>query len=94
VGDVLTGHADVVGDLVDVIALLATGQDAGAAKPMDRRMVSLFRVDVPLVFLDLRGDPLLPALAEDAAFLRFGVPAPQPRAETVRRVGPGLRRIP
>jgi hypothetical protein len=32
VGDVLARHADVVGDLVDLIALLGAGQDAGASQ--------------------------------------------------------------
>jgi uncharacterized protein YbjT (DUF2867 family) len=93
VGDVLAGHADVVGDLVDVIALLATGQHARATEPVDRRVVSLFGVDVPLVFLDLRGHPFLPALADNAAFLCVGVLALEARAEAVRRIGGSLRRI-
>jgi hypothetical protein len=37
--DVLARHADVVGDLVDLIALLGARQNAGAAQPVDRRVV-------------------------------------------------------
>ena len=43
--DVLARHADVVGDLVDVVALFGTGQDAGAAEPVNGRMVGVVRVD-------------------------------------------------
>jgi hypothetical protein len=46
VGDVLARHADVVGDLVDLIALLGAGQDAGASQAVDGRMVGLFGIDV------------------------------------------------
>jgi hypothetical protein len=62
--DVLAGHADVVGDLVNLIALFGAGQDAGAAQPVNSRVVGVFGVDVPFVFLDLRRDPLLPAVAK------------------------------
>jgi hypothetical protein len=34
--DVLAGHADVVGDLVDPIALLGARQDAGASQASRR----------------------------------------------------------
>ncbi len=39
--DVLTGHADIVGDLVDLIALFSPGQDAGAAQAVNGRMVGI-----------------------------------------------------
>ena len=35
--DVLAGHADIVGDLVDLIALLGAGENPGAAQPVDGR---------------------------------------------------------
>jgi hypothetical protein len=46
--DVLPGHADVVGDLVDLVALLGARQDAGAAQAVDGRMVSVVGLDVPI----------------------------------------------
>ena len=68
--DVLARHADVVGDLVDLIALLGAGEDAGAPQPVDRGMVGVLRVDIPFVLLDLGGDPFLPVAAEQLAVLR------------------------
>jgi hypothetical protein len=38
--DVLPGHADVVGDLVDLIALLGARKDAGAAQPVPAKNAS------------------------------------------------------
>ena len=35
--DVLPGHADIVGDLVNLIAFLGAGEDSGPAQPMDGR---------------------------------------------------------
>jgi hypothetical protein len=49
--DVLPGHADVVRDLVDLVALLGARQDAGAAQAVDGRMVSVVGLDVPIVLL-------------------------------------------
>ncbi len=43
--NVLARHADVVGDLVGFIALLGTGEDAGAAQAMNGRMVGVVGVD-------------------------------------------------
>jgi hypothetical protein len=75
-GDVLTSHADVVSDLVDVMALLGAGQDAGAAQAVDGRIIGLFRVDVPFVFFGLVAYPfLLPEAADFFAFLGVGEPA-------------------
>src|SRR5262245_39983092 len=34
-----------IGHLVDLVALLGVGGDAGAAQPVDGRMVGIFRVD-------------------------------------------------
>ena len=42
--DVLAGHADIVGDLVDLIALLGAGEDSGPAQPVDRRKPSRKRL--------------------------------------------------
>jgi hypothetical protein len=61
--DVMAGHADVVGDLVDFVAFLGAGQDAGAAKTMDGRMVCFVGLNIPFVFFDLGRDPFLPAAA-------------------------------
>jgi hypothetical protein len=36
--DVLAGHADIVGDLVDLLALLDAGEDSGPAQPYQRKM--------------------------------------------------------
>jgi F0F1-type ATP synthase epsilon subunit len=47
--DVLPGHADVVGDLVDLVALLGARQDAGAAQAVDGGLVSVVGLDVPIV---------------------------------------------
>jgi hypothetical protein len=66
--DVLAGHADIVGDLVDLIALFSPGQDASAAQAVNGRVVGIVRVNVPIVFLDLAGNPFLPAPADGAAF--------------------------
>ena len=42
---VLAAHADVVGDLVDVVAGFRARQDAGA-RPMDRRVVGVLGIDI------------------------------------------------
>jgi hypothetical protein len=47
--DVLARHADVVGDLVGLIALLGARQNAGAAETVDGRVVGVLGVDVPIV---------------------------------------------
>jgi hypothetical protein len=91
--DVLPGHADVVGDLVNLVALLGARQDAGAAQAVDGRMVGVLGIDVPFVFLDLGGNPFLPALAELAAFRCVSEPAATARAQTVGCVLRALRRI-
>ena len=65
--DVLAGHADIVRDLVDLIAFLGAGEDSGPAQPMDGRMVGVIRIDVPFVLLDLGGDPFLPPAANLAS---------------------------
>jgi hypothetical protein len=56
--DVLRGHADVVGDLVDLVALLGADQDARAAQAMDGRMVSVVGVDIPIVSLGPGPSPI------------------------------------
>jgi hypothetical protein len=38
--DVLTGHANIVGDLVDLIALLGAGEDSGPAQPVPAKNAS------------------------------------------------------
>ena len=43
--DILPGHADVVGDLVDLVALLGARQDAAAAQAVDGGMVSVVGLD-------------------------------------------------
>ena len=48
--DVLARHADVAGDLVDLIALLGARQNACAAQTVNGRVVGLDGVDIPLVF--------------------------------------------
>src|SRR5437870_5362640 len=45
--DHLPGHADVVGDLVDIVALSVPSQDAGAAQPVNGRVLRVLRIDVP-----------------------------------------------
>jgi hypothetical protein len=62
--DHLPGHPHVVGDLVDIVALSVPGQDAGAAQPVNGRVLRLFRVDVPVVLRDYLGQPLLSFRAE------------------------------
>ena len=91
--DVLAGHPDIVGDLVDFVALLGAGKDSRAAQTMDGRVVGVVRFDIPLVLLDLDSDPLLPAAAEGAAFLRVGEPSAIACTEAVSRVLRCLRRI-
>ena len=91
--DVLPGHADVVGDLVDLVALLGAGEDAGAAQAVDGRMVSVVGIDVPIVFLDLGGNPFFPAAAYLPAFRGVGEPSTPTRAKAVSGVLRALRRI-
>jgi len=81
--DVLARHADVVGDLVDLVALFGTGQDAGAPQPMNGWVICIIRIDIPFIFLDLGGDPFLPFAADEATFLCVGEPASPARAQTV-----------
>jgi hypothetical protein len=38
--DILTGHADVVGDLVDVVVLLGAGEDSDPAQPVPAKNAS------------------------------------------------------
>ena len=78
--DVLPGHADVVGDLVDLVALLGARQDAGAAQAVDGRMVGVVGLDVPIVLLDLGGNPFFPAATYLPAFRGVGKPATPTRA--------------
>jgi hypothetical protein len=61
--NVLARHPDIVGDLVDFVALRGVCQDAGAAKTMDGGMVCFVGLNIPFVFLDLGSDPFLPAAA-------------------------------
>jgi hypothetical protein len=91
--DVLARHADIVGDLVDLVALLGAGEYSSSAQAVDGRMVGIVGVDVPIVFLDLRRNPFLPTPAGDATFLRVGKPAAPPRAQAVGRVLRALRGI-
>ena len=79
--DVLAGHADIVGDLVDLMALFSPGQDAGAAKAVNGGMVGIVGVNVPIVFLDLAGNPFLAAAADGAAFRGVGEPSRPARAD-------------
>jgi hypothetical protein len=67
--------------------LLGSGENAGAAQPMDRWMIGVVGVDIPLVLLDLGGDPLLPAAAKLAAFFRAFEPAAPARADRRRYIG-------
>ena len=78
--DVLPGHADVVGDLVDLVALLGARQDARAAQAVDGRMVSVVGLYVPIVLLDLGGDPFFPAATYLPSFRGVGKPATPTRA--------------
>lgn len=91
--DVLARHPDLVGDLVEVVTLLGTGEDAGAAQAVDGRMVGVFRVDVPFVFLDLARDPFLPPATDGAALFGVGKPASPARSQPVGGVVRTLRGI-
>ena len=55
--------------------------------------VSLFGIDVPIVFLDLGANPFFPAPADHPAFLRVGEPASPAGAQAIRSVLRTLRRI-
>jgi hypothetical protein len=46
-------HTDVVGDLVDLVALPGARQSAGGVEPVNGRMVCVVRVDVP-ISVDIR----------------------------------------
>ena len=91
--DVLPGHADVVRDLVDLVALLGARQDAGAAQAVDGRMVSVVGLDVPIVLLDLGGNPFFPAATYLPSFRGVGKPATPTRAQAVSGLLRALRRI-
>jgi len=91
--DVLARHADVIGDLVDLVALFGPSKDSGAAQAVNRGVIGVFGVDVPFVFLNLGGDPFLPAPAEFAPLWGVGKPAAVARAKTVGRVLRALRGI-
>jgi hypothetical protein len=84
--DVLAGHADIVGDLVDLIALLGAGEDSGPAQPVDGRMVGVVRIDVPIVFLDLGADPFLPAAADASGVRSLTDTMPQVSCASKRRM--------
>jgi hypothetical protein len=89
--DVLAGHADVVCDLVDLVALLGACQDA--AQAVDGRMVRVVGLDVPIVLLDLGGNPFFPAATYLPAFRGVGKPATPTRAPAISGVLRALRRI-
>jgi hypothetical protein len=78
--DVLARDVDIIGDLVDLVALLGAGEDAGAAQPVNRRVVGVLWIDVPVVLLDLGGNLFLPATADLLAFRRTLKPAAPARA--------------
>lgn len=61
--DVLARHADVVCDLVNLVAFFGPGKDARSPQSVGGWMVGIVRIDVPFVFLHLFADPLLPAAA-------------------------------
>ena len=56
-------HADVVGNLLDLIPQLAAGKDSRAAQAVNCRMLGVIRLNIPFVFLDLQTNPFLPASA-------------------------------
>ena len=66
--DVLTRHANVIGDLVNIVSLLGPSENASAAQPMNGWVIGLVGIDIPIVLFDLGADLLLPALAEGATF--------------------------
>ena len=56
--DVLARHADIVGDLVNLIALLGAGEDSGPAEPVDGRMVGVVRIEDHRLEGTLWGEPV------------------------------------
>jgi hypothetical protein len=53
--EVPAGHADIVGDLVDLVALFSPGQDAGAAHAVGGLLRGLRRIEVRGVAESLDG---------------------------------------
>ena len=84
--DVLSRHTDVVGDLVNLVALLSAGEDASLAQPVNCWMVGVVGINVPIVFLDLGTNPFLPAATGDTAFWGVSESASPPRAKAVGSV--------
>jgi hypothetical protein len=58
--DHLQRHAHIVADLLVAEPGGTPQQNPGAAQPMDRRVLGVLQVDVPLVLFDLTSDPILP----------------------------------
>jgi hypothetical protein len=73
---VLARHTDVVGDLVDVIAVLGAGEDTGPAQPVNGRVVCVFRIDVPFVLPGLRSKPRSECAVPRESVWRPGVDGP------------------
>jgi hypothetical protein len=67
--------------LVDFIALLGAGKNAGAAQSVDRRMVGVLGINVPFVFPDLARDPFLSAATQLLAFWSIRRPVAPARAQ-------------
>jgi hypothetical protein len=61
--DHLPRHADVIGDLVHLIAKGKAYQNASTAEAVDGGIVGVVGSDLPFVFADLSGHPFLPATA-------------------------------
>ncbi len=49
--DFLTRHADVVGDLIDIVSLLSAGKNAGATQAVYGRVIGIIGIDVQSYFL-------------------------------------------
>jgi hypothetical protein len=90
--DVLARDVDIIGDLVDLVALLGADEDAGAAQPVNRRVVGVLWIDVPVVLLDLAATY---SFQRRQICLPSGVPSSQrpQRAQAVGRVLRALRRV-
>jgi hypothetical protein len=83
----LAGHADVVGDLVNILAFRPTCEDAGATQAMNGWPFNIVRVDFPFILGNLGCNPFPPLGAK-----RKPVFAPQPTMPPCM-IGAGAERL-
>ena len=58
--DHLARHADVIGDLLDIVTQCSSRKNSSATKAVNRRMLRVQGIDIPIVFFNLVSDPNFP----------------------------------